>query len=233
MQVRLEQISKMYQTASQSVTALSDVELSLQPGDFIAICGPSGCGKSTLLMILGGLLQPDRGHVWIGGQDLYALSEPQRARLRSETHGFVFQQFHLIPYLSVWDNVLSARIGAATSLPASEIESRAESLLMRLNLSHRRDHLPGQLSTGEKQRTALARALLNQPRILLADEPTGNLDREHAAQVIDYLTEFAKAGGMVVLVTHDPWAAQQAQQIWSMESGSLVMPSPTREEVTR
>ncbi len=233
MQVRVEQVSKMYQTTSQAVTALHDVDLELASGDFVAICGKSGCGKSTLLMIMGGLLRPDRGRVIVGGQDLYALSESQRAGYRAKTHGFVFQQFHLVPYLSVWDNVLSARLGVAEKELQSDVEARAEKLLERLNLKHRREHVPGQLSTGEKQRTALARALLNRPKVLLADEPTGNLDREHASQVMGYLTEFAQEGGMVVLVTHDRWAADQAQRVLSMESGVLKAPAMAGHEDVR
>lgn len=232
-QVRVEQVSKMYQTSSQAVTALHDVSLELEAGEFVAICGKSGCGKSTLLMIMGGLLRPDRGRVLVGGQDLYALSESQRARYRAASHGFVFQQFHLVPYLNVWDNILSARLGVSDQQTQADVEIRAERLLERLNLTHRREHVPGQLSTGEKQRTALARALLNRPQVLLADEPTGNLDREHAVQVMGYLTEFAQEGGIVVLVTHDRWAADQAQRVLEMNAGVLTVSMQASHEELR
>lgn len=222
MQFQLERISKAYKVAENNVAAVRDVDLSLAAGDFIALCGPSGCGKSTLLLIAGGLLEPDQGRVLADGQDVYRMTSAERARFRAATHGFVFQQFHLVPYLSVLDNVLAARLGLPKQGSPQAIKARADALLERLNLTARRHHFPGQLSTGEKQRTALARALLNEPKILLADEPTGNLDRAHAEQVMGYLKDFAEQGGIVVLVTHDAWAASQAQRIQRMQAGRLV-----------
>jgi ABC-type lipoprotein export system ATPase subunit len=151
------------------------------------------------------MLRPDHGHVFVGEQDLYALPSAARARERARSIGFVFQQFHLTPYLNVIENVLSAAI---------ERHSRphAENLLARFGLARRMLHLPSQLSSGERQRTALARALINQPRLILADEPTGNLDHENGAVVLTHLQEYVKEGGALLLVTHDPHAARCAQR---------------------
>ena len=175
----------------------------------MAVRGPSGCGKTTLLLTAGGLLRPDAGKVAVNGQELYALGDEARARIRAANIGFVFQQFHLVPYLSVRDNVLSA----ALALPLADAGKRAEQLLDELGLAHRSHHVPAELSTGERQRTALARALLHQPRLLLADEPTGNLDADNGRLVLAKLAEHAHAGGAVLLVTHDADAAAQSHRV--------------------
>jgi len=200
------------------VEALRGVSLEMASGDFVAVQGPSGCGKSTLLLTAGALLQPTRGSVTIGGSDPYALSPEDRARFRAQQIGFVFQQFHLVPYLSVRDNILVPTLtGEADALP-----ERADALLEQLQLAHRAAHPPAQLSTGERQRTALARALLNKPMLMLADEPTGNLDRENAEIVLGHLKQFADEGGAVLLVTHDSHAAAQAGRSIQIEDGQLV-----------
>lgn len=191
------------------VTALASFDLRVQAGEFVAVVGPSGCGKTTLLLLAGGLLHPTQGRVLLGGHDLYAMGDEERARHRAREIGFVFQQFHLLPYLSAWDNARSAAVG----LKHATARQRARSLLERFGLGDRLHHLPGQLSTGERQRTALARALLHEPRLLLADEPTGNLDPENAGIVLDCLEDHAKNGGAVMLVTHDAQAAARAQRI--------------------
>src|SRR5947209_10398920 len=165
----------------------------------------------------GGLLAPDAGRIVVDGQDLYALSAEARARFRAAHLGFVFQQFHLVPYLSILDNVLTPSL----ALAVPDAEKRAHELIGRLGLSHRARHVPAELSTGERQRTALARALLNRPKLLLADEPTGNLDRDNAAAVLGYLAELAAAGGAVLLVTHDPAAAAIARIRVSMKEGRI------------
>ena len=218
MLLSLNNITKTYRSGAQQVRAVVDVSLAVDAGEFVAVAGPSGCGKTTLMMIAGGLLTPDSGTVAVAGENPYAVSADQRARLRAANIGFVFQQFHLVPYLSVLDNVLSAAM--ATKLP--DARQRADELIVRFGLQHRAHHVPGELSTGERQRTALARSLLNRPKLILADEPTGNLDRENAEKVLKHLTEFAEQGGAVLLVTHDADALKFAQRVERMHDGRLV-----------
>jgi ABC-type lipoprotein export system ATPase subunit len=204
----VQSFTKIYQGAHGPVQAVRELSFQATAGEFLAIQGPSGCGKSTLLLACGGLLHPTTGKILLQGQDLYALSGEARAKLRATQIGFVFQQFHLIPYLSVLDNVLSATLGS----PLVDARSRAFELIERFGLSPRLHHVPAELSTGERQRTALARALLHRPKLLLADEPTGNLDSANADLVLRSLEDFANGGGTVLLVTHDPTAAARAQR---------------------
>lgn len=215
--LRLEAISRTYHSANGPVRALQEVSLELTPGSFLAVQGPSGCGKTTLLLTAGGLLRPDSGRVVLLDRDIYALSHDERARFRGAHIGFVFQQFHLIPYLSVLDNVCAP----ALAVPQKDAIARAEQLLEHFGLGHRRHHVPAELSTGERQRTALARALFNQPKVLLADEPTGNLDADNGRRVLEYMAEFAQGGGAVLLVTHDPAAAKFAKEVRKMDGGRL------------
>jgi len=196
----LEQVAKTYVARDGSdVPVLKHVTLSVRQGEFKVVHGASGSGKSTLLLAAGGLLQPDSGTVRVSGQDLYALSPEARSRFRGEHIGFVFQQFHLIPYLNVLENVLAPTLAVADA----GARKRATELIEMLGLSHRLKHPPADLSTGERQRVALARAMLNQPALVLADEPTGNLDSANAAIVIRHLREFTERGGAVLLATHD------------------------------
>ena len=210
-------VSKTYTGKARPVRALDNLSLALTAGEFVAVRGESGCGKTTLLLTAGGLLTPDRGEIFVAGKDPYALSPNRRAELRARQFGFVFQQFHLVPYLNVLENVLTAAM--ATHLP--EADAWARELLDRLGLLPRSEHLPGQLSSGERQRTALARALLNRPQVILADEPTGNLDRASATLVLEQLREFSREGA-VLLVTHDEQALEYAQRVARMEAGRLV-----------
>ncbi|MBX3438122.1 MAG: ABC transporter ATP-binding protein [Planctomycetaceae bacterium] len=221
----LTNVSKSYNGASGPVQAVDNVSLELGPGSFIGIQGPSGCGKSTLLLAAGGLMRPDSGSVRIADEEIYALPPDRRAEFRGKTIGFVFQQFHLVPYLSVLDNVLAAAL-AVKSADSEKVRERARQLVDRFGLSSRRHHVPAALSTGERQRTALARALLNEPQCLLADEPTGNLDRENSRVVLDALAEFAAAGGIVLLVTHDEQAAQRAETVLVMRNGRIIRETP-------
>ena len=224
MLVELQAVVKRYKSSGGGdVTAVSDVQLKVDAGEFLAVSGPSGCGKSTLLLITGGLLKPDSGAVTVAGKSLYDLSPSARAQFRAQTIGFVFQQFHLVPYLSVVDNIMAARLGVGGSDGGASI-SRATELIAKLGLSDRKRHRPGQLSTGERQRTALARALLNQPKLLLADEPTGNLDRENADAVLRQLREFTDQGGAVMLVTHDSHAVSYADRSVQVQKGVLATP---------
>jgi len=213
--LRLRNVDKAYPSNGGEVRVLRQVDLSVERGEFVAVQGPSGAGKSTLLFVAGGLLRPTSGTVEIDGVDVYALPGDVRADLRARAIGFMFQQFHLVPYLSARENVLSAGIGAGTT----DAEARASELLDHFGLSERADHRPGRLSVGERQRTALARALLNGPRLLLADEPTGNLDEMNSTRVLDHFTEFAEEGGAVLLVTHDNAAASRAHRRLLLEEG--------------
>jgi putative ABC transport system ATP-binding protein len=219
--LKLEHIGHTYAGQHDDVRALDDVSLQLDAGQFHAVVGPSGCGKSTLLLCAGGLLQPTSGTLSVTGVDPYALAGDARAKLRARAIGFVFQQFHLVPFLSVRDNVLAPMM-ALEDLATADVNARADALLERFGLTHRRDHLPAALSSGERQRTALARALLNQPKLLLADEPTGNLDSENAAIVLSHLREFSEAGGAVLLVTHDEQAVAKADTAIRLRDGRIV-----------
>lgn len=221
MLVQIESLCKTYQANGRAVPALQDVSLKLDAGQFFALRGPSGCGKSTLLLAAGGLLRPDSGQVTIDDEDLYSLSPEIRAQFRATNIGFVFQQFHLVPYLNVLENVLTASLGLSGDRRA-ESHRRASELVDQFGLTDRMKHRPGQLSTGERQRTALARALLNRPKLLLADEPTGNLDEENSETVLKHLSRFATAGGAVLLVTHDLSAAQHAHMCLKMENGKML-----------
>jgi ABC-type lipoprotein export system ATPase subunit len=218
--LRAENLVKTYRGPGREVRALDGFSLRAAPGEFVAVQGPSGCGKTTLLLVVGGLLRPDGGRVALGGRDPYALASGARARLRAENVGFVFQQFHLVPYLTVLENVLAASLAR----PSGGAAARARDLVDRVGLADRADHVPAQLSTGERQRVALARALLNRPSLLLADEPTGNLDEASGARVLEHLRAFADEGGTVVLATHDPAAAACAGRIVRMQNGRAIEP---------
>lgn len=216
--IQAHNITKRYRSGEEQLLVLNEASASIEPGTFAAICGPSGCGKSTLLLVLGGLLHPDTGQVTIAGEDLFAISSERRALRRAQLLGFVFQRFHLIPYLTVEENIEAAAI----ALPRTTDQGRANELMDQLNIADRRGHVPGKLSVGEQQRTALARALYNHPRVLLADEPTGNLDPENAEIVLNAFSEFADAGGTVVMVTHNPEAAVRADNRWWIKEGKLI-----------
>ena len=215
--IQLEEISKVYQTGDGPVHALSGVNLRIEKGEFVAVKGPSGCGKSTLLTIVGGLGMPSSGSIQVAGEDLVEMSPAARARFRAERIGFVFQMFHLLPYLTVLENVVAA------ALPGKEAaaRARAEELLRGFQLGHRMNHRPGQLSTGECQRVAIARALVNRPDVILADEPTGNLDGENAAGVLDLLSTFQRDGGTVLLVTHQDRASTYAGRTIQLRNGLI------------
>jgi putative ABC transport system ATP-binding protein len=215
--IQLENISKIYRTKRGEVKSLDNVNLEVGKGQFVVVRGPSGSGKTTLLLTLGGMLRPSKGNVRVDGREIYQLSGPERAVFRAEHIGFVFQMFHLVPYLSVLDNVLVAA-GAGNSRVGRK---EAEGLLDRFGLIDRLYHHPAELSAGERQRTALARALLRNPSLLLADEPTGNLDPDNANEVIRYMEEFHKAGGTVIVVTHGHVADPHADRILQLRGGGV------------
>jgi len=215
--LRATDLAKAYPGPGKTVRALDGATLQVAAGELVAVQGPSGCGKTTLLLAAGGLLRPDAGRVLIGGEDPYALPPEARARFRGAKVGFVFQQFHLVPYLSVLDNILAPTLAR----PVAGARERAADLARHFGLADRQDHVPAELSTGERQRTALARALLHKPALLLADEPTSNLDEASGKVVLGTLAEFAAAGGAVLLVTHDPRAAEYATRTLLMEGGRI------------
>jgi putative ABC transport system ATP-binding protein len=218
--LKIENVTKTYSTANGPVAALAGVSAEMKKGEFAVVRGPSGCGKTTLLLTLGGMLHPTAGAVTVGEQSLYELAANKRARFRSEEIGFVFQMFHLVAYLSVLDNVLLAGGGRGRK---TDDRSRAENLLKQFGLSDRITHKPSELSAGERQRTAIARALFNRPSLLLADEPTGNLDPDNATETVRYLKEYQKEqGGTIVMVTHSDIADTAADRIVHMKAGKLV-----------
>jgi ABC-type lipoprotein export system ATPase subunit len=218
MMIRCDRVTKIFRKNGTEVTSLDRFTAEVAKGEFVAVRGPSGSGKTTLLLTLGGMQRPSEGSVQLDRHDLYALSPAERARLRSSEIGFVFQMFHLVPYLDLLGNVLLACPGK----PSVAVRQRAGGLLDELGLAKRANHRPGELSAGERQRLAVARALLNRPKLILADEPTGNLDSENAAEVIRHLVEFHRSGGTVVLVTHGAAAETHADRILRLEQGRLV-----------
>ena len=220
--VDLEGVNKVYNGPRGEVRALDDVTLHVEPGEFVAVMGPSGSGKSTLLLTVGGMVRPSYGQVMVADTDVYRLSGRQRAQFRATNIGFVFQMFHLVPYLTVLENVLLPTLTHAESRGGRD---EALMLLERFRMTDRLDHKPAELSTGERQRVAMARALLNRPSIILADEPTGNLDPDNAAEVMGYLQQFQRDGGTIVLVTHEQMAEDYAQRTVSIRSGKIENPA--------
>ena len=215
--IAFENVQKTYRRGAESVAALSDFSLALREGELLVLRGPSGCGKTTFLLTAGGMLRPSAGVVRLGDQSLYALPSARRARLRADHIGFVFQMFHLIPYLSVLENVLA---GGGRGLPAAR-RDEALALIERVGLGHRRRHRPGELSAGEAQRAAIARAMMGRPRLILADEPTGNLDPDNAARIMEILSDYARDGATVAVVTHGTDADRFAHRIAHLRDGRL------------
>ena len=213
-QVRIESLVKEYGT----LRALNGISFHIQAGEWVALMGPSGSGKTTLINILGGLDTLTSGHVIVDGVDLAKLSENDLVRYRAEKIGFVFQQFHLVPYLSALENVMLAQYFHSVT-----DEPQAAEALKRVGLGHRLTHLPSQLSGGEQQRVAIARALINQPKLILADEPTGNLDEANEEIVLGLFRELHSAGHTILMVTHDPDIAQQADRRIELVHGHLAV----------
>lgn len=215
-------VSKRYPGPGVVTHAVREVSLDIAAGDYVALTGPSGCGKSSLLSLLGLLERPDQGSIRIQGQDLATAPEADRARVRNRLLGFVFQRFHLLAEERVLDNVALPLI--PQGVPAAERAARAEAMLRRVGLSHRARHWPAQLSGGEQQRVAIARALIAQPRLLLADEPTGNLDSATAGQIIALLESCRDDGVALLIVTHDAGLAARAARRLGMRDGQFVAP---------
>jgi len=218
--LKLEHISKVYQAAEVQTAALDDISLEVPQGEFLAIMGPSGCGKSTLLNILGLIDSPSTGNYWFMGEDIAKCSEEELTLRRRAGVGFVFQNFNLIDDLTVAQNVEVALI--YRRVPGAERRSRVAAALERVGLAHRAKHMPKQLSGGQQQRVAVARALVADPRVILADEPTGNLDSANGDAVMEMLTGVAKAGTTIVMVTHSETHAARADRVVSMLDGRFV-----------
>ena len=220
--IELKGISKVYRTKEIETTALENINISIEEGEFVSIMGPSGCGKSTLLNIIGLLDKPTEGTVKITDTDCDNLGDTALARFRNNTIGFVFQSFHLIPSLNVEANV-EMPLDYRTGVSASERRKRVGEVLERLGISHRRTHLPSQLSGGQCQRAAIARAIVGRPAIILADEPTGNLDSKMGAEVMELLHKLNKEDGItIVMVTHNEQQALQTDRIIRFFDGRII-----------
>ena len=222
MTLQVRDVTKDYPTRDEPLSVLRGVSFEIKPGDSVAILGPSGCGKSTLLQILGTLQRPTAGTMKLDGTNPFELGEMKLAEFRNKQVGFVFQDHHLLPQLSALENVLIPAI--AQSKPTDHQISRAKELIARVGLADRADHRPAELSGGERQRVATARALINQPSLLLADEPTGNLDRKNAEHIADLLLDVQTADEqkpIMVVVTHNRDLAKRFNQQWELDEGLL------------
>ena len=218
--IRIEHLSKVFRTEEVETTALNDVSLHVKQGEFVAILGPSGCGKSTLLNIIGLLDNPTSGNYYFNGQEVGHLKEKQRTQVRKGNIGFVFQSFNLIDELNVYENVELPLIYLKKK--ASEKKELVTSILDRMNISHRVKHFPQQLSGGQQQRVAIARAVVAGPKLILADEPTGNLDSKNGAEVMNLLTELNQEGTTIVMVTHSQHDASYAHRVVHLFDGQIV-----------
>jgi putative ABC transport system ATP-binding protein len=219
--ITLENITKVFYTDEVETYALSKVSLSIERGDFMSVMGPSGCGKSTLLNIIGLLDKPTDGRMFVNGTDVSSLSDRQLATLRNRTLGFIFQSFHLIPALNVQDNVMLP-LCYRRGVSSSERRRLAEDALEKVGLSNRMKHFPSQLSGGQSQRVAIARALVGEPEILLADEPTGNLDSKMGEEIIFLLHDINRKGTTIVMVTHDDKMASYTHRIIMLLDGKIL-----------
>ena len=217
--IALQAVTKQFQHRGKVVTALASISLEIAKGDFVAVIGPSGSGKSTLLHLLGGMLSPTEGKVLFGNDSLYDLTSDERSAIRKNRIGFVFQTFNLVPYLTALENVQVPLVLAGFGEEGQK--RRAEMLLGRVGLADRLDHKPRELSVGEQQRVALARMLANDPVLILADEPTGNLDPETADGILDFLNELNVEGRTIVMVTHDLRVARRAKQWLRLVKGAV------------
>jgi putative ABC transport system ATP-binding protein len=224
-----EQVTKIYRTGASEVQALRAIDLRIDEGEFVAVMGPSGSGKTTLLNCLSGLDDIDGGHVLLDGQDLHALSDADRTRNRASQMGFVFQQFNLIPVLSAAENVELPLLLAGVR--SKEARKRALTTLERVGLGHRTGHRPSELSGGEQQRTTIARALAARPRIVWADEPTGALDSETSADIVELLRDLHTEGLTLVMVTHDDGIGAAAPRLVRMRDGRIVADARTEPAV--
>src|SRR6201988_1438173 len=215
--IKISNLEKIYRTEEVETVALNKLSFSVKDGEFVAVMGPSGCGKSTLLNILGLLDDPDDGSFLFNGIEVAHFNERKRADLRKKNIGFVFQSFNLIDELTVFENVELPLL--YMKVPASERKTRVEEVLERMNIMHRRNHFPQQLSGGQQQRVAIARAIVAKPKVILADEPTGNLDSANGEEVMKLLSQLNEEGTTVIMVTHSPYDANYAHRIVNLFDG--------------
>jgi putative ABC transport system ATP-binding protein len=218
--IKTVDLVKVFRTDEVETTALNKVSFEVKSGEFVAIMGPSGCGKSTLLNILGLLDNPTNGEYYFLDNEVSKFKEKQRTNLRKSNIGFVFQSFNLIDELTVFENVELPLL--YQNVPASERKKKVEAVLERMKISHRRNHFPQQLSGGQQQRVAIARSVVSNPKLILADEPTGNLDSSNGEEVMNLLTELNKEGTTIVMVTHSPSDAEKAHRIVQLFDGHIV-----------
>ncbi|MBC6605591.1 ABC transporter ATP-binding protein [Hymenobacter sp. BT188] len=219
--IQIENLEKVYRTEEVETKALNKVSLVVNDGEFVAIMGPSGCGKSTLLNIIGLLDEPDGGSIKFAGTEIAHYNERKRADLRKRNLGFVFQSFNLIEELTVLENVELPLIYLGVG--SAERKEKVEKVLEKMQIMHRRNHFPQQLSGGQQQRVAVARAVINAPRLILADEPTGNLDSSNGNEVMELLTELNEAGTTIIMVTHSEHDARYAHRVIRLLDGEVVM----------
>jgi len=222
--IEIEGLTHRYRKGNRETTALEDVTLTVEQGEFVCLCGHSGSGKTTLLLATGAMLRPSEGTVRVAGTDVYSLSPGERAAFRAKHIGFVFQMFHLVPYLDITKNVLLAGGRGDGSSRVAE----ATEMLSTFGLGHRATHRPEELSAGERQRAAVARALFARPSVVLADEPTGNLDPDNGKVVLDLLADYHERGGTVLLVTHGPGAESHADRVVHLDHGRLLASDQNR-----
>lgn len=220
MDIEISGLSKIFTTESVRTTALNDVSLRISDGEFVAVMGPSGCGKSTLLSILGLLDNPTSGSYRLAGEEVGRLSEPERTRWRKGKIGFIFQSFNLIDNMKVRDNIMLPLNNLRMS--AGEKNERVDQVMKRMGIAHRGSHYPGQLSGGQQQRAAIARAVVGSPGLILADEPTGNLDSRNGAEVMNLLSDLHKGGATIVMVTHSLKDASYADRVINLFDGRIV-----------
>ncbi|MEM8484108.1 MAG: ABC transporter ATP-binding protein [Bacteroidota bacterium] len=226
--IRTKNLTKVYRTEDIETSALGGVDIEIQAGEFVSIMGPSGCGKSTLLNILGLLDNPSGGAYHFFGEEVAGFTERQRAGLRKGSIGFVFQSFNLIDELSVFENVELPLLYIGVN--AKEREEKVHAALDRVGMMHRRKHFPQQLSGGQQQRVAIARAVVAMPKLILADEPTGNLDSAHGQEVMKLLTELNEAGTTIIMVTHSPADAEYSHRVIHLFDGHVVSENFMREK---
>jgi len=222
--IELRDITKSFRMGDEVLRALDGVSFTIQKGEFVAITGPSGCGKSTLMNLLGLLDTPSTGNYFLDGRAAQELTDDERSQLRNEKIGFVFQSFHLLPRLTALRNVempLVYSSQSATALSAEERTKRAREALERVGLGDRLHHRPNELSGGQRQRVAIARALVNEPKLILADEPTGNLDSKSGREILELFEDLNRNGVTLLLVTHDPTIAERAARTISMMDGRV------------
>jgi len=218
--IEVDSINKTYKNEGLETNVLKGISISIDEGDYVSIVGPSGSGKSTLMTILGCLSQATSGTYILDGEEVGKLSDPQLSRIRNEKIGFVFQAFHLLPGVSAFENVMVPLV-YCDKTPVDAVE-RVKKVLTRVGLEHRMGHTPGQLSGGEQQRVTIARSLINDPKIILADEPTGNLDSKNGAEIMNAFDHLNAEGRTIIIITHDPVVSEHARRILTLRDGQIV-----------